>query len=391
MSSNSTTGNDRRVMRELELYIHFPFCVRKCRYCDFLSGPASEEDRKNYIRALAEEIHHVPESEIPDAYEVISVFFGGGTPSLIDPESLGLVMDALHERFFIKKNAEISMECNPGTADAERLAAFCACGINRLSIGVQSFRDSELKLLGRIHSAEEAIRCYEQAREAGFTNINLDLMSALPGQTYDEWMYSLQKAASLEPEHISAYSLIIEEGTPFASMSLPPLPDEEEDRRMYHDTKRFLESCGYHRYEISNYAREGRECIHNCGYWTGTEYLGLGLGSSSLIGQTRFHNTRDMAEYIAKAGTDPRSIREETENLSLQDQMEEFMFLGLRLTRGVSCVDFRRRFGKDIDQVYGPVIQRHIRQGLMVRDGDRLYLTSFGTDVSNSVMADYMF
>lgn len=370
-------------MEDLELYIHFPFCVRKCRYCDFLSGSSSEEDRKKYIQALLREIRR---TDIPDNMQVISVFFGGGTPSLMEPMQMERVLDVLCEKFPICENAEISMECNPGTADLPRLAEYRSLGINRLSLGVQSFLDDELKLLGRIHSAKQAVECYEAAREAGFENINLDLMSALPGQTYDEWMYSLRFAAGLGPEHISAYSLIIEDGTPFAVMDLPPLPDEEEDRRMYHDTKTVLEGYGYHRYEISNYALEGRECIHNKGYWTGTQYLGFGLGSSSLIGNARFHNTRSMKKYLK--GTD---IREEEEILTEKDRMEEFMFLGLRLTEGVSTVDFCKRFGKSIDAVYGKVLERHVGQGLLVREGDRIYLTEFGTDVSNSVMADYMF
>lgn len=370
-------------MRELELYIHFPFCVKKCRYCDFLSGPSSEEEREKYIRALINEIRT---ADVPESSQVISVFFGGGTPSLIKPQQLAGVMKALHSRFRIRDGAEISMECNPGTADAATLSEFHSLGISRLSIGVQSFRDSELGLLGRIHSAAQARECYEAARRAGFDNINLDLMSALPGQTYEEWMYSLRTAAGLGPEHISAYSLIIEEGTPFAAMDLPPLPDEEEDRRMYHDTKSVLAQYGYHRYEISNYAKEGKESVHNTGYWIGTEYLGLGLGSSSLIGNRRFHNTRSIKKYLLGG-----NIREDEEILTEKDRMEEFMFLGLRLTRGVSRIDFYKRFGKSMEEVYGDVIAGHIRSGLMAEDGDRLYLTQLGTDVSNSVMADYMF
>lgn len=374
-------------MEDLELYIHFPFCVRKCRYCDFLSGPSSDEMRERYIQALVREIQ---EADAPDDARVISAFFGGGTPSLMEPRQMERVMRALRDRFSFCEDAEISMECNPGTADRARLSEYHSLGVNRLSIGVQSFRDDELRLLGRIHTSKQARECYDAAREAGFDNINLDLMSALPGQTYDEWMYSLRSAVRLGPEHISAYSLIIEEGTPFAVMDLPPLPDEEEDRRMYHDTKTVLEEYGYHRYEISNYALAGRECVHNKGYWTGTQYLGLGLGSSSLVGNRRFHNTRSMKKYLSlSSGAAP--IREEEEILTEKDRMEEFMFLGLRLTRGVSTVDFYNRFGKSIDEVYGKVLERHIGQGLMVREGERIYLTEFGTDVSNAVMADYMF
>ena len=265
----------------LSLYLHIPFCVRKCRYCDFLSGPQDQETREAYVRSLIREIEE--QSVCPRGTCVDTVFFGGGTPSVLTGGQVAGIMEALKGFFSIREDAEISMEMNPGTADAEKLLAFKRAGINRLSMGVQSMRDDELRTLGRIHTADQARQIYQMARDAGFRNINLDLMSALPGQKISDWEKTLLQTVNLGPEHISAYSLIIEEGTPFSHMQLPQLPTEEEDRAMYHLTKDLLGEYGYRRYEISNYARAGYACRHNCGYWTGHEYLGLGLGASSYI------------------------------------------------------------------------------------------------------------
>lgn len=405
----------------LALYVHIPFCVRKCRYCDFLSAPASQETIQLYTHALTVEAKCSPLA----GREVGTVFFGGGTPSLLSARQMESLMGALREYFHIDKNAEISMEMNPGTADMEKLYAYRAAGINRLSIGVQSFLDKELYLLGRIHTAEEAENAYKIARRVGFDNINLDLMSALPGQTCDEWLQNLDHAARLEPEHISAYSLIIEDGTPFSVMKLPPLPDEESDRRMYHDTLYFLEERGFHRYEISNYAMKSRECRHNLTYWTGGEYLGLGIGAASLIRRSdgrwiRFANTDSLREYLnctedGAPDTD-RSAKErkkclqpaEKENdsglsaiswriphkeesvLTLQDEMEEFMFLGLRLIKGVSTQVFARRFGRSLQSVYEQPLKKHLLNGLLQKKGERIALTERGLDLANYVMSDFI-
>lgn len=404
----------------LALYVHIPFCVRKCRYCDFMSAPAPQETIQSYIHALTAEAEHSPLA----GREAGTVFIGGGTPSLLSAQQMTDLLDSLRECFHIAENAEISVEMNPGTADREKLRAYRAAGITRLSIGVQSFKDEELRLLGRIHTAERARETFEMAREAGFDNINLDLMSALPGQTCNEWMDNLKAAVQLGPEHISAYSLIIEEGTPFASMQLPPLPDEESDRQMYHDTLHFLEQRGYHRYEISNYAREGRECRHNLVYWTGGEYLGLGIGAASLIRKSdgrwmRFANTDSLQEYLRRAGAEtdrksgliqgavqPAGLPEDSDVraaevkwliphkeesvLTLQDEMEEFMFLGLRLCRGVSMSEFQRRFCRSMQSVYEQPLRRHLRDGLLQKNGDRVALTQRGLDLANYVMSDFM-
>ena len=372
--------------QSLSLYIHFPFCVRKCRYCDFLSGPADQAAREAYLGALEREISLVP--EFIGKRPVRTVFFGGGTPSLMEEGQLSSLMEALTSVFGLEKDAEISMEVNPGTADLRKLRKFRELGINRLSIGVQSFHDSELALLGRIHRSEDAVRIFHEAREAGFDNLNLDLMSALPGQSADSWRDNLETACSLGPEHLSAYSLIIEEGTPFASMSLPPLPDEEEDRRMYHETREILKSHGYERYEISNYARKGFACRHNCVYWTCRDYLGLGLGASSLTGSSRFDCVSSMKDYLS-AGRWEDFHLEET-HLTPEDRMEEFMFLGLRMTEGIRPAEFEKRFGVSYEEIYGKISERHLEEGLLDEEGGRLFLTERGLDIANYVMSDYI-
>ena len=385
----------------ISLYVHIPFCLRKCRYCDFLSAPQTDIDRERYVKALIREIK--TQKDCPAGRPVDTVFFGGGTPSVLSADQIGRIMDALREVFLILPDAEVSLETNPGTADFDKLSAFKKAGINRLSMGVQSMHDEELRLLGRIHTADQALEAFKTARAAGFDNINIDLMSALPGQTFDSWADSLRQAVEWRPEHISAYSLIIEPGTPFSALydagELPPLPDEETDRKMYHYTREYLAQHGYGRYEISNYALKGRECRHNSGYWTGHPYLGFGIGAASYVNGARFSNIPDFETYIVemeKAGIPAEieqvygKVRTEIHSLTEQEKMEEFMFLGLRMTAGVKTSDFASRFGKSLDEVYGDVIRRHLAQGLLQRTPEGFCLTERGTDVSNYVMADYL-
>lgn len=381
--------------KELELYIHIPFCIRKCLYCDFLSGPAGEEERASYVDALICEIRSQRENF--SEYHVSSVFAGGGTPSILSGEETLRIFDALRETFTIEDSAEITMEVNPGTVTEGKARAWKKAGINRLSIGLQSADNDELRLLGRIHTFEEFLDTWKLIRGEGFDNVNVDLISALPGQTPDGWVRTLRTVAGLSPEHISAYSLIIEKGTPFYDRygkqdGRNDLPDEDTERQIYSVTGKVLKEYGYHRYEISNYAAEGFECRHNLGYWERKEYLGLGLGSSSLIGEKRFNNTADMRKYMEKfLGGADFDIRENIEVLSRQDQMEEFMFLGLRKTSGISVRDFRRYFGTGIENVYGDQISRMKELGLMEENGEFLRLTERGTDVSNAVFCEFMF
>ena len=298
------------------------------------------------------------------------------------------LMEKVKNHFPVRTDGEISIEANPGTVDESKLQSYRRAGINRISFGCQSGDDEELKMLGRIHTWEEFLESFSLARAAGFSNINVDLMSGLPGQSLSSWEESLEKVAKLQPEHVSAYSLIIEEGTPFALKKLN-LPDEEEERKMYEKTHEILESYGYHQYEISNYGKPGKECLHNIGYWQRKEYLGLGLGSASLIRERRFHNTGKMERYLAKSDQ-VGEIREDIEKLTRENQMEEFMFLGLRMLEGVSEKEFQEKFGTDLKNIYGDVIKKYIQLGLLEQKGDCLYLTRRGISVSNPVLADFL-
>lgn len=424
-------------LRPLELYIHIPFCLRKCAYCDFLSFPCGEGERSGYVGQLAREIREA--GAVSGEYLVETIFIGGGTPSVLKAEETERILEAVKQSFRVAGEAEITSEANPGTVDPGQLRRWREAGINRLSFGLQSANDRELKYLGRIHTMGDFLESFQAAREAGFENINIDLMSALPGQTEASWESTLRTAVGLKPEHISAYSLIIEEGTPFYRIFgengaeekggerggdragvLPPLPSEDAEREMYYACGRILREAGYRRYEISNYARPGYECRHNKGYWTGTEYLGLGLGASSYMKQkrgaggsagsfARFSSQRDLERYLRFAPEDFREGRqiEEREVLTEKARMEEFMFLGLRLMEGVSEAEFFRRFGVTMESVYGNVLRRQSRIGLLeayagIKNGgggtaerpaeeSRFWrLTPRGIDVSNQVLAEFL-
>lgn len=402
-------------MRPMGVYIHIPFCVQKCVYCDFLSAPATGSRRQAYMAALREEMAR--ESAQYIGYEVETIFFGGGTPSIIGTEEIAGILECLGKHYRIKDNAEITMEMNPGTADAGKLLEYKKMGINRLSMGLQSADNAELKMLGRIHTYEDFLRTYHQAREAGFSNINVDLMSALPGQGIKSWAQTLGKVSALRPEHISAYSLIIEEGTCLYDRldEYPPLPDEDEDRLMDQKTRRILAEKGYYRYEVSNYAKKGYECRHNCTYWQRgvrhtTDYVGFGLGAASMVGNVRWKNTADMERYLGafakdnvsksdqpcigmgnpNKGSRRETIKTDVQRLSERDCMEEYMFLGLRMTKGVSRSEFADSFGVGMDGIYGEVLRRWEQQGMLVQKGDSVCLTEAGIDVSNRVLADFL-
>ena len=374
----------KRKDTSFELYIHISFCVRKCAYCDFLSAPGSEEAKASYTEALLREIEAVK----TEKREVSSIFVGGGTPSALSPSLMGDIFEKIHKSFSVAPDAEITIEANPGTLSKEKLFLYRNVGINRLSLGLQSPEAAELKSLGRIHTYEEFLESFSLAREAGFQNINVDLMCALPDQTYEGWIRNLRKVAALHPEHISAYSLIIEEGTPFAKRKLN-LPDEDTEYRMYEDTAGILAEYGYEQYEISNYAKKDLACQHNVGYWTRKEYLGLGLGAASLWGNQRFSNTSDFSAYLKESGS-PEKIRENRETLSLEDEMSEFMFLGLRMTEGVSKAEFLEGFGTPIESVYGNVLDKYKSVGLLEEKEGRIFLTRAGIHVSNGVMAEFL-
>ena len=371
----------------MELYIHIPFCVKKCDYCDFLSGPADGERKKAYTEALLAEIRGIPLSERASR-EIISVFIGGGTPSLIEGSEIERILETLRMLFSFAPDAETSIEANPGTLTAEKLETYRKAGIGRLSLGLQSTEDRILRTLGRIHTWQDFLESYRKARQAGFENINVDLMSAVPGQTYKDWISSLRTVAELSPEHISAYSLIIEPGTPFAGRKLD-LPDEDTEYRMYEDTASVLEEYGYEQYEISNYARKGYACRHNIGYWIGTDYLGIGLGASSLFAGRRFCNTDSMEQYL-KDSSVPEKIRKDTVVLTKKEQEEEFMFLGLRMTEGVSEEEFQLQFGVPMEQIYCEVLEKYENMGFLEKKGEFWRLTRKGIHVSNHILADFL-
>ena len=395
MQENRKPGEAGETKAELGIYIHIPFCVRKCAYCDFLSTPASEAVWEQYVQALLSEI----ESKNAGKKDriVTSIFFGGGTPSLLDVTQTERILSALRREFVLSPEAEITTEANPGTLDLEKLAAYRRMGFNRLSIGAQSFDDELLCTLGRIHTAADFRACYAWARQAGFKNINIDLMAALPGQTREGFCAALKEAVALAPEHLSVYSLIVEEGTPFYDRyeddvllreqgKLPVyLPDEEAERGMYADAEALLGAAGYGHYEISNYAKPGFVCHHNDNCWLRKEYVGFGIGAASLYEECRFTNHRNLERYVQGDFTP-----ESREVLSLREQMEETMFLGLRRTTGVSAADFARTFGVDMREIYGRQLEKYEAEGLlMIRDG-QVFLTERGRDLANYVMEGFL-
>uniref|UniRef100_UPI004027A000 radical SAM family heme chaperone HemW n=1 Tax=Lachnospira sp. TaxID=2049031 RepID=UPI004027A000 len=448
---------------ELGIYIHIPFCVHKCIYCDFLSSPADVHTRKQYVRALINEIYLTREGKCANkliknvlqgdntSYEdmeeqavngltsdyalydtvcmadyektimqedisgcvddiksenwhiVTSIFIGGGTPSAIDAEDISDILDAVRNNYNVSDKAEITIECNPGTMDKKKAAIYRKAGINRISFGLQSTDNNELRMLGRIHTYEQFMESYKIAREAGFDNINIDLMSALPGQTMESFKAVLEKALSLGAEHISVYSLIVEEGTRLSDNidSFPPIPSDDEDRQMYYMTKEMLSSYGYEQYEISNYAQKGYECKHNLKYWERCDYLGFGIGAASLYGGRRYTNISDIGRYMDVLAeitnaldksyvNELLQIRTDMEELSKEDEMSEYMFLGLRKTKGIDITDFKEEFGTDIKDIFGEAIEDNIASGLLIHDGNCLYLSKRGIDISNTVMSDFI-
>lgn len=377
--------------KELQLYVHIPFCVKKCAYCDFLSFTAHGGAHKRYTEALIKEIQE--RARALRGYNITTVFVGGGTPSILPSGQMTYILNELHRNFTIEAGAEITLEANPGTVTANKLAAWKEAGANRLSIGLQSADDRELALLGRIHTWQDFLDTYGLARHEGFTNINVDLISAIPGQNAHSWKKSLEAVTGLEPEHISAYSLILEEGTPFyekyRERGEEGIPGEEEEAAIDEVTRQVLEGGGYVRYEISNYAKEGYACRHNLGYWERKEYLGLGLGASSFIDRTRFKNTPDLARYLGETCNGGSLVRD-IEQLSRSGEMEEFMFLGLRKLGGISKNAFRANFGQDLEDIYGPILEKLCRKGLLCVSGDVIRLTGRGIDLSNVVFVEFL-
>ena len=403
---------------ELGIYIHIPFCMQKCIYCDFLSAPADDKTKSSYVKAL---INEIALSEAGLDKNVTSIFIGGGTPSAINAEYIKDILEAVKQRYRVDGNAEITIECNPGTINSEKAYIYREAGINRISFGLQSTDDKELRMLGRIHTFEQFKNSLAIARNAGFTNINIDLMSALPGQTIESFTRVLKEAVSLNTEHISVYSLIIEEGTRLYDNidNYPDIPDDDDDRKMYALTKEILGQAGYERYEISNYAKDGYACRHNIGYWKRVDYLGVGLGASSLIDNVRYSNTRDLYTYLSECenihdcymqypltegvtgsavssadGTHilvpAVNLHAAAEQTTRNEQMEEFMFLGLRMRDGFYREEFTQAFGIPIEAVYGDALNHLQQEELLLKREGRIYLTDKGMDLNNYVVAQFM-
>lgn len=370
-------------MNNFGLYVHIPFCVQKCAYCDFLSAPATEEVREAYVDALVREIALQPKRTVD------SVFLGGGTPSVLTVSQTARIMEAVHARHSVAQEAEITTEVNPATADFEKLLSYRKMGLNRISIGVQSFSDAELKLLGRAHDSAAATMCIEDAKRAGFENLNIDLMSGIPHQTCESFSENLQTALSFSPTHISAYSLIIEPDTPFETRYADgrDLPDEDAERAMYVRTGEILDANGFVHYEISNYAKPGFESRHNLKYWHCTPYLAAGLGAHAFDGRVRTENVRDMEQYLQMLSENKLPIAETTA-LSDADLASEYIMMSLRLREGLSLSLFSEKFGYDFYDAHKKKLELYIENGFMALEDDRIAFTKKGIQVSNAILCE---
>lgn len=364
------------------LYVHIPFCIKKCEYCDFISYTDCYDKENEYLAALVEEFKMYEDKQVD------TVYIGGGTPSSLSTDGLVFLMDKIFEYFDVTQTAEITMEVNPKTADMKKLKAIKNAGVNRLSIGVQSFNDEELLKIGRIYSSEDASNCILDAKFAGFKNISIDLMFGLPGQTLNSYRNSLIKAVTSGVDHISAYSLILEEGTPLHQKVKDwevRLPRENEEVAMYDLTNEVLSLSGFYQYEVSNYAKKGFESRHNIKYWDCEEYIGCGAAAHSYFRGKRFSNYETIDEYIER----PTARLNETE-LTLKDKMSEFMFLGLRKTQGIDLEEFECRFINSAYEIYGDVIDKYIKLGLLTHEKGFLKFTNRGMRLSNTVLCEFV-
>lgn len=371
----------------LGLYIHIPFCVKKCKYCDFNSYKMVENEKNRFLADLKKEMSLYKNKE----KKISSIFFGGGTPSILKNEDMKMIMEEIKNNFNIDEDAEISMECNPGTLNHDKLMFMKELGINRLSIGLQAVQEDLLSYIGRIHNYEEFEKNYIEARNAGFENINVDLMYNLPNQTFEDWKETLHKIVKLNPEHISAYSLILEEGTKLYDMYLNKefeLGDEEEDIKMYEYTIDYLKSNGYNQYEISNYSKKGYECKHNILYWKCKNYIGLGPGASGYINNIRYNNECNLDIYHDKLSKNQKPI-DFFETLTLKDKIEEKIIMGLRMNEGIIFKDFEE-FGIDFEEKYKEQLDKHSKLNLIVRTDQGFRFTQKGREISNNIFLDYI-
>lgn len=377
-------------MEELALYIHIPFCKSKCYYCDFNSFANKDEIISKYIKYLIREIK-LYSSTMKDYY-LKTIFIGGGTPSFIEGKYIYEILEEVYKNFNIDNLEELSIEINPKTIDLEKLRIYKDIGINRISVGVQSLNNNILKKIGRIHTTEDFLKTYKLLRKVGFSNINVDLISGLPDQTVESILSNLKIVNNLEVEHISFYSLIIEEGTKFYTWYNKGeliLPNEDEERDMYHKGIKYLKSKGYHHYEISNLSKEKYECMHNLFYWKLKPYIGIGIGAHSNIRGLRYWNTADFNKYFAYIDKGRLPI-EGNETIDKTMEMAEYLILGLRLIDGVYKKDFINRFNISVDEIYGEVLNKYSNNGLLTIDRDNIRLTEKGIDLSNLIFVDLL-
>ena len=374
-------------MNKAGIYVHIPFCVKKCNYCDFNSFASGEHTQNEYINSLISEITQFAKIK---NLQADSVFIGGGTPTLLSENHLEKLIVAINESFSLDKNTEFTIECNPKTASLKKFRLLKSLGVNRLSIGVQSLNDKILKTLGRCHNTKDFLECFAAAKIAGFENINFDLMFAVPNQKQKTFEKTVRDAIKLAPAHISAYGLQLEENTYFyENKDTYNFPSDEQNRKMYEFLVDYLKDNDYRQYEISNFAKDGYACKHNLKYWDLTDYVGFGLGSSSFFENARYQNPADLGEYFDFCNNFT-PLWENAQKQAENDLIEEFMFLGLRLTKGVSNTDFVKKFGKSMFDIYEKVIEKNLNLGLLNRDRDSIFLSKKGFDLANSVMSDFL-
>jgi oxygen-independent coproporphyrinogen-3 oxidase len=395
--SNDTRGNEIIHMRAIipdkmtpaGLYVHIPFCSSRCSYCDFATGLYERELADRYVRAIVEEIR----STRFVGQRVDTIYFGGGTPSLLEPAQLDRILSSLFTHFRIEASAEITLEINPGSATPEKLLAFRHLGINRASFGAQTFDDAELAKLGRSHTAADALRTFADLRDAGFTNVSFDLIAGLPGQTLAGWQRNIKQALELQPEHLSFYLLEVHSGTPLAEhirRGLQPVPDDDLAAVMYSSLLEQASDAGYEHYEISNLCRPDFHSRHNTKYWTGQPYYGFGCSAHSYDGQTRrWSNRRDVLKYVELVESGMSPVVEEQE-LSQTDVRAEALFLGMRMMRGVDVRQYRESFGVDLRDEHGEDLDRFCKAGLLEFHGDLIRLTRTGALLSNEVFAAFV-
>ena len=373
-------------MNFCSIYIHIPFCRRKCNYCAFNSKIGGVEEISNYVAALVEEIKNFPRSE-----KICTVYFGGGTPTILEIHQLKKIFDVIREKFFVDSNAEITIEANPGTVDEKFLYELREVGFNRLSLGVQSFNDEILKIIGRIHDSKGAAETVRAAKKF-FENVSVDLMYGLPTQKFSDVKNSVEIAASFDVQHISIYGLEIEPNTNFEKLfdaGKLNLPNDELTAKMYDYITEILPKLGYRRYEISNFAKKNFESRHNLGYWTGRKYFGFGAGAHSYNGKIRTSNILDVAEYTKKIFA-AENVSELEEIVTKKAAIEEFCFLGLRIADGIDIKIFEKTFGENIFDIYGKVIEKNISLGLLENSDGRIFLTARGMKLGNLVFADFL-